>query len=141
MDESIDGAAFLVIAALIVIVIAMFYFRTEQFVEEEKTFDEVLDEHDPGARQELKEIRLRKQKLENELGEIDNRLREIKETALNGHSSAYYTTELNELSTKRAPIANKLEMVKAEERKLGYSAADFVKEILDEEYDQKYVNL
>ena len=132
-ESSGDISLTLVIIAVIVILYAIYYFNKQQYVEPDKTFDEVMDEYNPESKQQLIKVRLQCQEIQNQITEIDDRLREIRETNLGGHSSAYYTRELNELSMKRNPLANKLQILKDKERDLGLELAKFTDKIIEEE--------
>jgi hypothetical protein len=119
----------LVMISLLAIIFYMHYYSAEQYIPRDKNFEEVMDEYDPDAHTQLKMLRIKKQHIESEMAEIDGRILEIQNTDLGGHSSAYFTAEMNKLATKRAAIKNKLDLAAEEEMAAGESAGKFVRQV------------
>lgn len=111
----------------------MYYFAQEEYVPMDKSFTEIMDEYAPEYHKKINSLRIRRQQLEGELAEIDNRVLEIQNTDLGGHSAAYYTSEMNKIASDRIAAQNKLDIVAAEEVAEGTAAGKLVDEIIDNE--------
>lgn len=129
VEISNDTMLALIALAILTIIIYMYYTSAEQYVPRDKNFEEVMDEYDPATHNHIKLLRIKKQTIESELAEIDERILEIQNTDLGGHSSAYFTAEMNKLSTKRAAIKNRLDLAAEEEIAAGEEAGEYVRQV------------
>lgn len=115
--------------AILVIIISMYYFAEDEYTYPEESFDDVMDDIAPEEHARIKMLRIRRQQIEAEISAIDSRVLEIQNTDLKGHSSAYFTAEMNKLATKRNAIKNRLDLVAREEIKAGEEAGSLVESI------------
>lgn len=127
-----DTLLTLIAGAILIIIISMYYFAEHEYVPPDEGFDEIMDKYSPEEHAKIKMLRIRRQQLESEISAIDARVLEIQNTDLGGHSAAYFTAEMNKLSTKRAAIQNKLDFAVDEEVKAGKEAGEFANKILQE---------
>ncbi len=128
-EVNFDTLVTLIAFAVLVIIISMYYFAEDEYIPPNESFDDVMDEVAPEEHACIKLLRIRRQQIEAEISAIDARVLEIQNTDLKGHSSAYFTAEMNKLATKRSAIKNRLDLAVMEEIKAGEDAGKFVDEV------------